>query len=232
MEIWSAADDGSIGRDAPGYDYRNTWTGYYIRKGLSSSQNRNYNPNNPGNTGAADGKCNPLLRRCEVWMNLAEALNEYAGPMGTAPGIDPANTPVAIIKRLRSLYGTGNAYVDEIAGNKDEFAKLILNERRIEFAFENMRLWDIRRRRMPEFHEPILGVKIYAEYVRTDVLPNDDERRIYNYTYFGTSPGVDDIEVQVRNLDDPKFYTSPIPYNEMMKNPNLVQNAGWELLKP
>ena len=223
MEIWSSADDRSIGRDAPGYDYRNTWTGYYLRKGLSNKPNRNYNPDNPGAT-QNDFKCNPLLRRCEVWMNLAEALNEYAGADGTAPGVDAANTPIAIIKQLRSLYGTGNAYVDEVAAEgKEAFRELILNERRLEFAFENMRLWDIRRWLMPQLNEPVLGIKVYAEYIGMDTNGN----RKYNYIYFGTSPGVDDIVVQTRNLGNPKYYTSPIPYNEMMKNPNLVQNAGW-----
>jgi hypothetical protein len=67
-----------------------------------------------------------------------------------------------------------------------------------------------------------LGIKVYAEYVGTD-----NGNRKYNYTYLGTSPGVDDIVVQTRNLGDPKYYTSPIPYTEMMKNPNLIQNAGW-----
>jgi hypothetical protein len=161
-------------------------------------------------------------------MNLAEALNEYAGPFGTAVGVDAANTSVAIIKRLRTLYGTENDYVDDVAvEGQAAFTKLILNERRIEFAFENMRLWDIRRRGPKELdlNEPVLGVRISAEFVNKDVTG----KRIYNFTYIGTSPGDDDVVVQERNLGDPKFYTSPIPYNEMMKNPKLVQNAGWEM---
>lgn len=228
MEIWSSADDGTVGRDAPGYDYRNTWTGYYIRKGLSNKPNRNYNPDNPGAT-QSDNKCNPLLRRGEVWMNLAEALNEYAGPNGMAIGVDATNTPIAIIKQLRSLYNTGNDYVDEVAAtSKEAFRELILNERRIEFAFENMRLWDIRRWQMPQLNEPILGIKVYAEYTGKDASGN----RLYSYAYFGTSPGIDDIVVQERSIGDPRYYTSPIPYQEMMKNPNLIQNAGWEMLYP
>ncbi|MEN6323606.1 MAG: RagB/SusD family nutrient uptake outer membrane protein [Proteiniphilum sp.] len=214
LQIYSTAADGTIGMDAPGYDYRNTWTGYYIRKGMSVKLNINYNPDNPGAT-ANDHHCNPLLRRAEVWMNLAEALNELAGPTGSVAGI--SETSANIIKRIRALYGTGNAYVDEVAtlNNKEMFRELILNERRLEFAFENMRLWDIRRWRMSQMNEPILGIKIYKD------INN-------KYVYFGTNPGVDDIVVQTRALSDNKYYTSPIPYAELIKNRNLIQNAGWE----
>jgi len=216
LEIYSSAADGSIGRDAPGYDYRNTWTGYYIRKGMSNKQYMLYNPDNPGAGAQNDYHRNPLLRRAEVWMNLAEAANEYAGPNGAVPGVDAANTSIAIIKRLRTLYGTGNAYVDEASAlGKENFRELILNERRIEFAFEGMRLWDIRRWKLP-LNTPILGIKIYKD-------ANN------NYVYFGTNPGDDDIVVQDRHLlSDDKYYTSPIPYEETVKNKNLIQNAGWK----
>jgi len=222
MEIWASADDGSIGRDAPGYDYRNTQTGYYIRKGMSNLPNTLYNPDNPGNTNGTFHR-NPLLRRMEIWMNLAEACNEYSGPQGVVPGVNAANTPVAIIEKLRSLYGTGNSYVDEVAASNSapDFRTLILNERRIEFAFENMRLWDIRRWKLDKMklNEPIYGVKIYMYH---------DGSGNKKYSYFGTDPADPDIVVQSRDaLSDPKYYTSPIPYAETIKNKNLVQNAGW-----
>jgi len=215
IEIYSSAADGTIGRDAPGYDFRNTWTAYYIRKGMSNQPNRNYNPDDPGAT-YNDFHRNPLLRRTEIWMNLAEACNEYAGPEGSVPGVDAANTPVAIIKRLRTLYGTGNNYVDEVSAlGKEKFRELILHERRIEFAFENMRLWDFRRWKLP-LDTPILGIRVYK----------DADNK---YFYFGTNPGVDDIVVQDRHLlSDDKYYTSPIPYAELVKNKNLVQNVGWK----
>jgi len=225
MEIWASADDGSIGRDAPGYDYRNTQTGYYIRKGMSNLPNTLYNPDNPSN---ADGNVvkngtfhrNPLLRRMEIWMNLAEACNEYSGPQGATPGVDAANTPVAIIEKLRSLYGTANDYVDELAAlnNIPAFRELILNERRIEFAFENMRLWDMRRWNM-SLDTPIYGIRIYMYH---------DADNNKKYSYFGTIPGTDEMVVQSRDaLSDKKYCTSPIPYNELIKDKNLVQNIGW-----
>ena len=225
MEIWASADDGSIGRDAPGYDYRNTQTGYYLRKGMSNLPNTLYNPDNPSNTDGTVNKNgtfhrNPLLRRMEIWMNLAEACNEYSGPQGVVPGVDAANTPVAIIEKLRSLYGTANDYVDELAAlnNIPAFRDLILNERRIEFAFENMRLWDMRRWEIP-LNTPIYGIKIYMYH---------DADGNKKYSYFGTTPGTDDVVVQNRDaLSNPKYFSSPLPYNETLKDQNLVQNVGW-----
>jgi hypothetical protein len=214
LQIYSSAADSTVGFDSPGYDFRNTWTGYYLRKGMSNKLNVNYNPDNPGGT-QTDYHSNPLMRRAEVWLNLAEALNELYGPEGALPGGNAAHTPVAIVKRLRTLYGTGNAYVDEVAlEGAEKFRDLLLNERRLEFAFENMRLWDMRRWKLP-LNTAILGIKIYKE-------ENN------NFVYFGTNPGEDDIVVQERHLlADEKYYSSPIPYAELVKNPNLIQNAGW-----
>jgi hypothetical protein len=87
----------------------------------------------------------------------------------------------------------------------------------LEFAFENMRLWDICRWKLPQLSEDILGINI----------SKDADGK---YVYIGTNPGgKDEIVVQDRStLKDSKYYSSPIPYAEMVKNPNLVQNAGWK----
>ena len=257
MEIWGSADDGTIGRDGPGAYYTNTWTGYYIRKGMNDALDVNNNPSNPGAT-KNSGKRFGLLRRCEIWMNLAEALHEYSGPYATEtfsinagddrnPNFVDVTTPtsIAIIRQLRRLYNTSltnDVYLDEVAGSgkPEEFRDLILNERRLEFAFEGMRLWDLRRWRLPQISEDIQGVRIYAEYDRTvDEGSTIDGKwvpklvRLYRFVYFGTDPNEEPIVVQSRSVfADPKYFTSPIPYGDMMKNPNLVQNAGWEMLYP
>jgi hypothetical protein len=35
------------------------------------------------------------------------------------------------------------------------------------------------------------------------------------------------ITWQPRTFTTPKDYLMPIPYNEMLKNPNMIQNPGW-----
>ena len=56
-----------------------------------------------------------------------------------------------IMKTIRLQAGGINfdLYLDEVAQSKDSFRKLIQNERRLEFAFENHRYFDMRRWVLP-----------------------------------------------------------------------------------
>jgi len=56
-----------------------------------------------------------------------------------------------ILKTIRSQAGGINfdLYLDEMAQSKDSFRKLIQNERRLEFTFENHRYFDMRRWVLP-----------------------------------------------------------------------------------
>lgn len=114
-----------------------------------------------------------------------------------------------IIKMVRELSGgiTDTRYLDEMANDKDSFRKLIQNERRLEFAFENHRYYDMRRWLLP-LNEPVNGVKV----------SKDDAG---NLTY--------DLNVKVedRKFDDIRYYYSPLPYSECVKNSNLINNLGW-----
>ena len=97
-------------------------------------------------------------------------------------------------------------YIEEVKASKEEFRKLILNERRLEYAFENIRFWDLRRWLLP-LDEPILGMKVTR---KTD--------------------GNDAFEVKTieqRPLNDIRYYYLPLPYDEVQKNPNLKNNLGW-----
>ena len=206
----SVSESGVAGFDAPGYEYRNTRTGYYVRKWMSVKQNMLFDPT----TLAAvnDFHQYPLLRRAEVYYNLAEALNEAAGPKGTVTG--STLTAESILNTVRAAAGiTSTVYVAEVAAQgKEAFRKLIQNERRIEFAFENLRYFDLRRWLLP-LNESVTGVKITK--TSTGLL------------YEGTNPAGAAIEVEKRLLDGEKYYYSPIPYDETIKNPALIQNKGW-----
>lgn len=202
--------EGNPGFDAPGYEYRNTRTGYYLRKWMSTKQNMLFDPATL--SAVSDFHQYPLLRRAEVYYNLAEALNEAVGPQGTTDGV--ANTAVSIINMIREAAGiTSSDYVNEIAGaGKEAFRNLILNERRIEFAFENMRYFDLRRWLMP-LDESVYGIQI---------TKNDSM-----IVYHGTNPLGQEIEIEKRQLGLEKYYYLPVPYEEIVKNPGLIQNKGW-----
>lgn len=180
---------------------QNTRTGYYVRKWLSlqsglisvdnSSSSRHYNP---------------YFRRTELYLNLAEAANEAYGP--STIGTGTSQDAVSIIKSIRSKAGiSDNTYVDEVAAlGKDEFRKLIQNERRLEFAFENQRYFDLRRCLLP-LDETVRGVKI---------IKNADLSLTYS-----------EVNVEERNFTSLKYYYGPLPYDELSKSPNLINNLGW-----
>lgn len=203
-------ESGIPGRDAPGYEYRNTRTGYYVRKWMSVKKDMLFDPATLA--AVSDYHQYPLLRRAEVYYNLAEALNEAAGPWGTVAGT--THTAVSVMNTVRAAYGiTSTVYVSEVAAQgKDAFRQLIMNERRIEFAFENTRYFDLRRCLLP-LDEPVNGVKI--------------TRTATGLMYEGSDPAGPAIEVEKRMLNDERYYYSPIPYDEIIKNPALVQNKGW-----
>ena len=97
-------------------------------------------------------------------------------------------------------------YLSEVASEgKDAFRKLIQNERRIEFAFEDHRFWDLRRCLLP-LDTTIEGIQV----TRTDN---------------GLSYEIKEIEQ--RPLDALRYYYLPLPNDELLKNPNLKNNMGW-----
>lgn len=209
LEIYTDTN-GVKRRDAAGYDYQNTVTGYYLKKFMSPKKDMLYNPATL--SAVNDFHQYPLIRKAEVYYNLAEALNKIAGPNGAVPG--SSRTAYAIIKDIRTKNGiTATTYLDEVAtAGKESFEQLIQNERRIEFAFENKRFFDLRRNLLP-LNESIKGVQI----VQTAT----------GFVYSGTNPAETGIVVEQRKLDDPKHYYLPLPYDKVATNRNLIQNKGW-----
>lgn len=92
------------------------------------------------------------------------------------------------------------------------------NERRIEMAFEEQRYFDVRRWMIaPDvMNENARNIRITAD------ATNQADRSTYsNYTYEVRSQVPSD-----RAWDD-KMYFQPIPFSEMNRNDELVQNPGY-----
>ena len=94
-----------------------------------------------------------VLRLAEAYLNYAEALNEAQGPVPAA--YDAVNT-------IRQRSGMPKLP----AGlTKDQFRDQVRNERDIELAFEDHRLWDIRRWKIAEnegvMRGAMYGLQIY-----------------------------------------------------------------------
>ena len=173
VEIWEG------GRDANPIEFATT-TGYYMRKMLNTELDLY---NNRMSIHAW-----PVFRLGEIYLNYAEALNEY----------DPGNADIAIyLDRLRARSDVSlPGLADSGISGQEAVREYIRNERRIELAFEDHRAWDVRRwMEGPEsFGTPIYGVRVEKQYDGS-----------FTYTR---------VKVEDRNFS-PQMYFYPIPQNEI-----------------
>lgn len=188
--------------DSPGGNQYSSRTGYYLAKFMSKKSKML----DPISSSSAQHYY-PYMRRAEVFLNYAEAANEAWGPKENPKGC--RYSAYDIIKIIRNVSGgiTDTEYLDRMSEDKDLFRELILNERRLELAFENHRYFDMRRRLM-DLTESVYGVRVSMAGETMS---------------FDTS-----VEVEKRKFDDIKYYYAPIPYEEIVKNPELENNIGWK----
>ena len=144
---------------------------------------------------------NARIRMTEIYLAYAEAANEAWGPTGMGTFTFSAYDIIKAIRK-RAGVGTNNGdpYLEQVKNNKDQMRQLIRNERRLELCFEGFRFWDLRRWKM--------DTNIAAKGIS-----------ISNNSY---------TEIPVENrLYETYMYYGPIPYSEVLKYSNLVQNMGW-----
>ena len=145
----------------------------------------------------------PIIRLADLYLLYAEALNEYL----SSPSDDVYNAIISLRKRVGIEPGDDEMYGLKKSMSQAEMRSVIQNERRIEMAFEEQRYWDIRRWRIAEevFEKPLEGLNIQISGAITT----------YNK-----------INV-LSTIFDIKRYFYPIPYSEVNKNKNMVQNPNW-----
>tara|TARA_B100001093_G_scaffold276237_1_gene264000 strand:- start:4187 stop:6130 length:1944 start_codon:yes stop_codon:yes gene_type:complete len=152
----------------------------------------------------------PIIRLSDLYLMYSEALNETKAA--------PDNEVYEYIQRVRTRAGldiegdilnTWQMYSSNPSKpmTKDGMRKIIQQERMIELALEGHRYWDIKRWKLATeyFNKPIQGWNIF----RPDV---DGFYEVENIFY--------------RNYST-KDYLWPISQNELLRNPNLIQNPGW-----
>lgn len=176
-----------------------TKTGYYMRKFMGNFT--------AGSEYQTSTHLWVIFRYTEILLNYAEAENESLA----SPSTEVYNAILSLRKRKTGTVGIDQGS-DRLYGlkanmTKEEMREVIRNERRIEMAFEAQRFWDIRRWRIAEevFSAPLRGMSITktlssTEYTEVDVLSIPFEEKRYLY---------------------------PIPYSEVIKNSNMVQNPKW-----
>ena len=145
------------------------------------------------------------FRFAEVLLNFAEAANESENREAYMDDI--INVLIPIRHRAGIEAGSDKQYGLDRTMTREEMRAVIHNERRCELAFEEHRYYDIRRWREAEeiFKNPIQGMQVVKGTTQVVYTP-----------------------INILNVDwSNKMYLYPIPYTEVNKNSNMVQNPNW-----
>lgn len=172
----------------------------------------------------------PIFRYAEILLTYAEAkcelgqctqsvldnsLNLLRTRVGM-PSLNISNVPAD--PRLDSNYQQYCGYVPS------PLLREIRRERRVELCFEDTRYDDLMRWKAGKFFEiPVQGIKFLQSQfpmvaVNQDVFLSGEG---YILPYKQTLPNG-------RSFDENKDYLFPIPLEDLVLNPGLVQNPGWD----
>ena len=151
----------------------------------------------------------PMIRLAELYLNFAEAANEFNGPTQEVYNMLNTVRERAGIKTVEEAWSDGSiaATVNKHT-TQDGLRDIIRHERLIEFAFEGHRYNDLRRWKMAEnyLNSPVKGWSV------------DETTEDGFYTL---------RDVGNRSFNSPRDYLHPISINELTINTNLIQNPGW-----
>ncbi|RLJ79545.1 RagB/SusD family nutrient uptake outer membrane protein [Pedobacter alluvionis] len=159
----------------------------------------------------------PIFRLAEFYLAYAEALNEYYG--------GPNAEAFTAINKVRARVNMPALPVAGVAGDNTQvgFRNRVQNEKRIEFAFEGHRFWDVRRWLIAETVDngPVHGLNARpttAELTATGLDPQSQAA--------GLAAFYKETVIQTRVFVK-RHYLMPIPQREIDVNKELVQNFGW-----
>jgi hypothetical protein len=185
------------GPDAPLGDVNNTTTGYNLKKFMDESL-----PDGPG-WGVSKTSWKEL-RYAEVLLIYAEAQNNAVGPDASV---------YEAINQVRERAGLPNL---PSGLTKEEMFQRIVQERKVEFAGEGQRYWDIRRWHIGP--QVLDGTVAHGTFI-TRIAENPDSL-VYKKIVVDKSKRPTFVYL-------PRFDLMPIPQSEMDKNPNLEQNPDY-----
>lgn len=145
----------------------------------------------------------PYMRLADVLLMYAEAVNELEGPTGEAQ---------EALRKVRARavddQGAVAAYVATAASSKDTFLKAVLDERKWEFAGENMRWRDLVRNNL-------YGQEVIYSFLR------------YLSVAKGNAGATTGFEDDIAEHDGRGYYLDELP--ESMYYHVLPQNTEWKV---
>jgi hypothetical protein len=168
------------------------------------------------------------IRFAEILFNYAEMANEKGEIALSYEVLKQIRKRAGIESGIDGMYGL------KIGMNREEMRKSLLDEKRIEFAFEGQRFWDLRRHRM--FHTYLHGQRKYGilANLKESVNMDDALERSKNYTLMPEEFSYEAVDLQFQNPNGENqmhtpdsYYFFPISKDEIEKNSQLEQNEGW-----
>jgi hypothetical protein len=202
-------------------------TGFYCRKGVNTATSF---------ANAANGTTDWVeIRLAEVMLNLAEAAN------ATGRISEAYNMLTQLRARAGIVAGANNMYGLKPTMTSSEMLAAILNERRIELAFENKRYDDLRRHKLwtsmlNGTRRQKLTITIKSPYNADSLnkfIPNSTTIRVRDTINVEGPAYTKFFNTAIANLDNAninyleKYYFYSIPNTHLSRNPNLVNTQGW-----
>lgn len=207
-EVMYTFESAAGGKDAPGRTETSP-TSYYVKKFV-------YMGWNPFDENRMTGyEAIYFMRWEQMCLIFAEAASKVVSPTDRSTFGLSAKEALAYLRSRPTTEGkpgvgvVADPYLDECAGDPAKFEALVKNEWRITTCFEGKRFFNLRR--WTANHSDLSAINVDVHGVSITGEPGA-------YTYTPT-------------VIERKNYASlwrPLPYSEVRKCPNLVQNAGYE----
>lgn len=197
--------------------YNPTATGFYCRKAINVTYTPYYTERS--STDWVE------IRFAEVLLNFAECAAELNKSDEAYAVIKQIRQRAGIIPGVKGLYGLKEGM------SRDQLINAVMFERKIEFAFESKRYWDLRRRRL--FESELNGTKRHGVMPKLRISQADfdkvkdkvDYDKDYA-VYFKDSTIVLDKKFDIDFKSNYYFYA--IPNKHLETNSKLKQTKGWD----
>ncbi|OAV70630.1 SusD family protein [Bacteroidales bacterium Barb6] len=198
-------------RKGPIEDWNGSWTGYYERKLIDCAVDAQYYSQAVPWT---------YMRLAEMYAIAAEASVELGELEDAAKYLDMLRARVGNVDTRKALAAQGRQF------NQTDLREFVRHERRVEFAYESVRYFDVRRWMIADVtnSKPLTGILVFGRLKagQTQNRPYVHNEDKYTYYYYVTSLGNES-----RKWDN-KMYFAPISRDEMRRNTKLVQNPGMQ----
>ncbi len=197
-------------RKGPIEDWNGSWTGYYERKLIDPTvDGQNYPQNVPWT----------FLRLAEMYLVAAEACVELNELEEATKYLDAIRGRIDLKPTKEALTAQGKSF------NQADMREFTRHERRVEFAYEGHRYFDVRRWMIaPETNnKELTGVLVFARLKpgKTANKPYIHNEETWDYHYY-----IQSLKFRENRKWDNKMYFAPISRNEINRNELLEQNPG------